>query len=678
MPVTSKKIDELAINTIRFLAVDGVQKANSGHPGMPMGCAPIGYMLYAKLMNHNPSNPKWLNRDRFILSAGHGSMLLYSLLHLCGYGVSLDELKKFRTYGSITPGHPEFGLTPGVETTTGPLGQGFANAVGMAIAQEYLASMFNKGKHKILDHYIYGICSDGDLMEGVSHEAASLAGHLKLSKLIFFYDDNKITIDGSTSLAFSEDVGQRFDAYGWQVLRITNVNELSQIEDAVNKAKAETKKPTLIITKTNIGYGSPNKQDTSEAHGSPLGDEEIRLTKKKLGWPEDLSFHIPEEIFEMFTKVKDEGEQKEKAWKELFNEYKKEFPDDASKFISYMNNDFGNEWESALPVFEDDGKKLATRAASGKVLNSIASKLPTLIGGSADLAPSNNTFIKGFGEFSAENRSGRNFHFGIREHGMASIMNGMAIYGGVIPYGGTFLIFSDYLRPAIRLASLSHVKPIYVLTHDSIGLGEDGPTHQPVEHLASLRAIPGNLVIRPADANETAEAWKAALNHKNGPVGLILTRQGLPVLDQKKYKSAANLHKGAYVLYETSSEPDIILIASGSEIGVTLKAVPLLEEKDINVRVVSFPSWGLFEKQNADYKESVLPHKIKARVVIEAGVKQGWEKYAGESGEIISIEKFGASAPVEVIFDKYNFNPGYISETAFKVVEKLKKLGKNI
>ncbi len=677
MPVTSKKIDELAINTIRFLAVDGVQKANSGHPGMPMGCAPIGYMLYAKLMNHNPKNPKWLNRDRFILSAGHGSMLLYSLLHLCGYEVSLDDLQKFRTYGSITPGHPEFGLTPGVETTTGPLGQGFANAVGMAIAQEYLASMFNKGKHKILDHYIYGICSDGDLMEGVSHEAASLAGHLKLSRLIFFYDDNKITIDGSTSLAFSEDVGQRFEAYGWQVLRITNVNELSQIEDAVNKAKAETKKPTIIITKTNIGYGSPNKQDTSEAHGSPLGDKEIRLTKKKLGWPEDLSFHIPEEIFEMFTKVKDEGEQKERQWNELFNEYKKEFPDDASKFISYMNNDFGNEWESALPVFEDDGKKLATRAASGKVLNSIASKLPALIGGSADLAPSNNTFLKGFGEFSAENRSGRNFHFGIREHGMASIMNGMAIYGGVIPYGGTFLIFSDYLRPAIRLASLSHVKPIYILTHDSIGLGEDGPTHQPIEHLASLRAIPGNLVIRPADANETAEAWKVALNHKNGPIGLILTRQGLPVLDQKKYKSASNLHKGAYVLYETSSEPDVILIASGSEIGITLKSVSLLEEKDISVRVVSFPSWELFEKQNAEYKESILPHKIKARVVIEAGVKQGWEKYAGDAGEIISIDKFGASAPVEVIFDKYNFNPGNIAETAFRVVEKLKKLGKN-
>lgn len=678
MPVTSKKTDELAVNTIRFLAVDGVQKANSGHPGMPMGCAPIGYMLYAKIMNHNSSNPKWLNRDRFILSAGHGSMLLYSLLHLCGYGVSLDELKKFRTYGSITPGHPEYGLTPGVETTTGPLGQGFANAVGMAIAQEYLASMFNKGKHKILDHYIYGICSDGDLMEGVSHEAASLAGHLKLSKLIFFYDDNKITIDGSTSLAFSEDVGQRFEAYGWQVLRITNVNELTQIEDAVNKAKSETKKPTIIITKTNIGYGSPNKQDTSEAHGSPLGDEEIRLTKKKLGWPEDLSFHIPEEIFEMFNKVKEEGEQKEKQWNELFNEYKKEFPDDASKFISYMNNDFGTEWESELPVFEDDGKKLATRAASGKVLNSIAAKLPTLIGGSADLAPSNNTFIKGFGEFSAETRSGRNFHFGIREHGMASIMNGMAIYGGVIPYGGTFLIFSDYLRPAIRLASLSHIKPIYVLTHDSIGLGEDGPTHQPIEHLASLRAIPGNLVIRPADANETAEAWKAALNHKNGPVGLILTRQGLPILDQKKYKSASNLHKGAYVLYETSSETDVILVASGSEIGITLKAVSILEEKDINVRVVSFPSWELFEKQNTEYKESVLPNKIKSRVVVEAGVKQGWEKYAGESGEIISIEKFGASAPVEVIFDKYNFNPVYIAETAFKVVEKFRKLGKNI
>jgi transketolase len=678
MPVTSRKTDDLAINTIRFLAVDAVQKANSGHPGMPMGCAPIAYMLYTKLMNHNPENPKWYNRDRFILSAGHGSMLLYSMLHLCGYEVSLEQLKNFRTFGSITPGHPEFGLTPGVETTTGPLGQGFANAVGMAIAQEYLGSLFNKGKYRILDHYIYGICSDGDLMEGVSHEAASLAGHLKLSKLIFFYDDNKITIDGSTSLAFSEDVGQRFEAYGWQVLRVNNVNELSQIEDAVNRAKSESKKPTLIVTKTNIGYGSPNKQDTSEAHGSPLGDEEIRLTKKKLGWPEDLSFYIPEEIFEMFLKVKEEGIEKEKHWQANFDEYKKEYPSEASMFISFMNNEFGSEWESALPVFSDDGKKLATRAASGKVLNSIAVKLPTLIGGSADLAPSNNTFLKGIGEFSAENRSGRNFHFGIREHGMASVMNGMAIYGGIIPYGGTFLIFSDYLRPTIRLASLSHIKPIYIFTHDSIGLGEDGPTHQPVEHLAALRAIPGNIVIRPADANETVSAWKTAINYQHGPVSIILTRQGLPILDQNKFTSAENLAKGAYILQENTGKPDIILIASGSEVSLSLKAAQALIEKGINVRVVSFPSWELFEKQDNDYKESVLPKKVKARIAVEAGVKMGWEKYTGEYGDVISIEKFGASAPAEIIFDKYGFNTGNIVETALNVLEKVKNSGKHI
>lgn len=677
MPVTLKKNDELAINTIRFLAVDSIQKANSGHPGMPMGCAPIAYSLYTKLMNHNPANPGWFNRDRFILSAGHGSMLLYSTLHLCGYEVSLDQLKLFRQFGSLTPGHPEYGLTPGVETTTGPLGQGFANAVGMAIAQEYLGALFNKGKFRIIDHYIFGICSDGDLMEGVSHESASLAGHLKLGKLIFFYDDNKITIDGSTSLTFSEDVGQRFEAYGWQVIRINNVNEISQIMDAVSKAKSESKKPTIIITKTNIGFGSPNKQDTAEAHGSPLGDEEVRLTKKKLGWPEDLTFHIPEEISEIFLKVKEEGIEKEKQWQNIFNEYQNEFPAEASMFISYMNNNFGDEWESSLPVFEDEGKKLATRAASGKVLNSIASKLPTLIGGSADLAPSNNTFLKDFGEFSADNRSGRNFHFGIREHGMAGILNGMATYGGIIPYGGTFLIFSDYLRPAIRLAALSHINPIFIFTHDSIGLGEDGPTHQPIEHLAALRSIPGNVVIRPADANETVAAWKAAIKHEDGPVELILTRQGLPILDQGKYNSAENLLNGAYILHDPTGNPDLIILASGSEVSLSLKAAEILAEKGIDTRVVSFPSWELFERQEEEYKESVIPQKVKARIAVEAGVAMGWEKYVGESGEVISIEKFGASAPAEVLFDKYGFSSEQIADSAFRVLEKLRKLGKH-
>ena len=466
----SNNIDRVSINTIRFLAVDGVQKANSGHPGMPMGCAPIAYSLYTKFMKHNPANPKWLGRDRFILSAGHGSMLLYSILHLCGYNISMDDLKSFRQWNSITPGHPEYGLTPGVETTTGPLGQGFANAIGMAIAQEYLGSMFNKDDMKILDNYFYGICSDGELMEGISHEAASLAAHLKLGKIIFFYDNNKITIEGSTSLAFTEDVSKRFEAYGWQVLDVDDVNDLSQIDAAVKEAQKETSKPTLINTRTHIGYGSPNKQDTSAAHGSPLGEEEVKLTKKNLNWPEDKTFYVPAEVRTFFEKIKSNGAKAEEEWNTLFNNYKEKYPEDAKLFLSVMNGDLGNEWKSALPSFDDAEEKLATRAASGKVINAIAGSLPTLIGGSADLAPSNNTLIKDADSFSAGNYSGRNFHFGIREHAMASIMNGMAYYGGVIPYGGTFLVFSDYLRPAIRLASLSKIKVIYVFTHDSIGL----------------------------------------------------------------------------------------------------------------------------------------------------------------------------------------------------------------
>lgn len=668
MPNQTKSIEQLAINTIRFLAIDGVQKANSGHPGMPMGCAPIAYSLYSKIMKHNPANPKWINRDRFILSAGHGSMLLYSILHLCGYGVSLNELKNFRQWGSITPGHPEFGLTPGVETTTGPLGQGFSNAVGMAIAQAYLASMFNKDDIKLIDHFIYGICSDGELMEGISHESASLAGHLKLGKLIFFYDDNKITIDGSTSLAFSEDISKRFDAYGWHVQTVADVNDVASLEAAVTNAQSVSDKPSLIITKTHIGFGSPNKQDSSDAHGSPLGEAEIKLTKQNLGWQEEAAFFIPDEVKEYFKQVQVNGKSVEEEWNRKFLDYQKKYPEEAKLFSEVMHGEFGNEWKSKLPVFEDDGKKMATRTASGKVINSIASSLPTLIGGSADLAPSNNTFLKDYKTFSSENYSGRNFHFGIREHGMAGVMNGMAIYGGVIPYGATFLVFSDYLRPSIRLASISKIKPIYIFTHDSIGLGEDGPTHQPVEHLASLRAIPGLVVIRPADANETSAAWSAAIEHKGSPVALILTRQGLPILDQKKYPSAENLLKGAYILKDPNSKPDLILMASGSELSLALNASERLEAAGRKVRVVSFPSWELFEMQSGKYKNTVLPPNVKKRISIEAGASQGWQKYIGDEGVSISMESFGASAPVEILLEKFGFTVENILEHANKIL----------
>jgi transketolase len=674
--MSNKDINQLSINTIRFLAVDAVQKANSGHPGMPMGCAPIAYRLYTKYMKHNPANSHWLNRDRFILSAGHGSMLLYSILHLCGYKISMDDLKSFRQWKSITPGHPEFGLTEGVETTTGPLGQGFSNAVGMAIAQEYLASLFNKPDIKILDHFIYGICSDGDLMEGISHEAASLAGHLKLSKLIFFYDDNGITIDGKTSLAFSEDIKKRFEAYHWQVLTVNDVNDLSQIDKAVEEAQKEKNKPTLIITKTNIGFGSPNKQDSSSAHGSPLGEAEVKLTKKNLGWWEDKFFYIPDEVSDHFNQLKNNLKNYEDEWNKLFDTYKKKYPDAAEQFVKVFNNDFGDLWINALPAYTNYSEKIATRSASGKVINAIVEYLPTLIGGSADLHPSNDTYINNSSNFSAENRAGRNFHFGIREHGMGGVLNGMAIYGGLIPYGGTFLIFSDYMRPSIRLASLSGVRPIYIYTHDSVGLGEDGPTHQPIEHLASLRAIPKLIVIRPADANETVEAWKFAIEHKGSPVAIALTRQKIPVIDRTKFATAENLSKGAYVLNQSEKNPEVILMASGSEVSLALEAFNALQSEGIKTRVVSFPSWEIFEAQSEEYKESVFPKSVKARVSIEAGVKQGWEKYIGDFGEAISIEKFGASAPYEIIFKEYGFTKEAVVVSVKRVLGKIQSKNK--
>lgn len=669
----NNNIDQVSINTIRFLAVDAIQKANSGHPGMPMGCAPIGYMLYDKYMKHNPANPNWVNRDRFILSAGHGSMLLYSLLHLTGYNLPMEQLQQFRQWESKTPGHPEYRLTPGVETTTGPLGQGFANAVGIALAEAHVAALFNKDDMKIIDHHIYGICSDGDLMEGVSHEAASIAGNLGLGKIIFFYDNNHITIDGKTSLTFSEDIGKRFDAYNWHVQYIDDVNDLETLEHSIKIAQSVTNKPSIIVTTTHIGFGSPNKQDTSEAHGSPLGPEEVKLTKRNLGWPEDKQFYIPAEVADHFKDVMAKGKKEEEDWNKLFASYKSKYPDDAALFEKFMTGDFGDEWIAQLPKFEDDGKKLATRSAGSKVINAIAKYLPNLIGGSADLNPSTNTYIKESGAISKGNYAGRNIHFGIREHGMTSILNGMALYGGIIPYGATFMVFSDYLRPALRLASLSRIKPILVFTHDSIGLGEDGPTHQPVEHLASLRAIPGLVLIRPADANETSYAWQAAIQHKGSPVAIILTRQGLPILDQNKYPSASNLLKGAYILKEASGgKPELLLMASGSEVSIALKASEALETEGIKTRVVSFPSWELFEMQTDAYKESVIPSSIKARVSIEAGIKQGWEKYIGDKGSSVSIETFGHSAPVDILMEKYGFSAANISTVAKKVLSGLK------
>ena len=670
MPDTKLDIEELSINTIRTLAIDAVQKANSGHPGMPLGMAPIAYALYYKTLKHNPANPNWLNRDRFVLSAGHGSMLLYSILHLTGYKVSLDDLKNFRQWNSITPGHPELGHTAGVETTTGPLGQGFATAIGMAIARDYLAALFNKDDIKIIDHGIWGICSDGDLMEGVSHEAASLAGHLKLGKLVFFYDDNKITIDGKTDISYSDDVAKRFESYGWQVLTILDVNESNQVERTIKMALTNSDKPTLIITKTHIGFGSPNKQDKSSSHGAPLGEEEVKLTKRNLGMPEDKTFYVPEEVYSHFKGIVECGQEAEDIWNKTIDEYKIKYPKDFTLFESVLNYKFDEEWLNHLPKFENYLEKISTRVASGKVLNAAAIDIPTLIGGSADLNESNMTHIKSSASFSAEDRKGKNIHFGIREHAMGSVLNGMAIYGGIIPFGATFLIFSDYMRPAIRLAALMKQKVIYVFTHDSIGLGEDGPTHQPIEQIASLRAIPNLTVIRPADANETVEAWKYAINHKGGPIALILTRQKLLVLDQSKYSSAKGLNLGAYIVKDTRAKPDLLLIATGSEVSLSIKAAEQLEEEGKNVRVISFPSWEIFEKQSDEYKKQIFPSEIKARVSVEMGVGVGWHKYVGDSGEVKSIETFGASAPDNILYEKYGFTVEDVVATAKRVISK--------
>ena len=655
MPEARLDIEQLSINTIRTLAIDAVQKANSGHPGMPLGMAPIAYALYYKTMKHNPANPNWINRDRFILSAGHGSMLLYSILHLSGYKVSLDDLKNFRQWNSITPGHPELGHTAGVETTTGPLGQGFATAVGMAIARDYLSALFNKDDIKIIDHVIFGICSDGDLMEGISHEAASLAGHLKLGKFVFFYDDNKITIDGKTDISYSDEVQKRFESYGWLVLTILDVNDSDQIERAINLCRSSCDRPTLIITKTHIGYGSPNKQDKSSSHGAPLGEEEVRLTKRNLGMPEDKTFYVPDEVYSHFKGITECGQEAEDMWNKVLDDYKNKYPKDFVLFESVLNGKFDNNWLNHLPKFENYTEKISTRVASGKVLNAAVIYIPTLIGGSADLNESNMTHIKSSTSFSATDRKGKNIHFGIREHAMGAILNGMSIYGGIVPFGATFLIFSDYMRPAIRLAALMKLKVIYVFTHDSIGLGEDGPTHQPIEQIASLRTIPNLTVIRPADANETVEAWKFALNHKDGPVALILTRQKLPVIDRNKYTPEIGLQKGAYIIKDSTETPDLLLIATGSEVSLALNAAEIMETEGKNVRVISFPCWEIFEQQSNEYKNQIFPPEISARLSIEMGVAMGWKKYVGNIGESLSIEIFGASAPDSVLYEKYGF-----------------------
>ena len=663
-PVTatdSQSLDRLCADTLRMLAADGVQKANSGHPGMPMGMADAAYVLWTRFLKHNPANPQWPDRDRFVLSAGHGSMLLYGLLHLTGYDLRLEELMEFRQWGSRTPGHPEHGLTPGVELTTGPLGQGFAAGVGMALAERWLAARFNRPGFPIVDHFTYAIVSDGDLMEGLSHEAASLAGHLGLSKLIYLYDDNHISIDGPTTLAFTEDVLARFAAYGWHVQRVDGHNQ-ADVEAAIRAAQAETLRPSIIACRTHIGFGSPHKQDTAGVHGSPLGEEELRLTKENLGWSQEPRFYIPDEVLPVFRAARQEGAAREGAWRELFARYREAYPDLAAEFERVTAGELPDDWEDALPLFTPDDGAMATRAASGTTLNAIASAVPELLGGSADLHPSNKTYLKGYDDIQRGNFGGRNLHFGVREHGMGGILNGLAMHGGIIPYGGTFLVFSDYMRPSIRLAAMMEAHVIYVFTHDSIGVGEDGPTHQPVEHLAALRTIPGLTVIRPADARETVEAWRVALKHDHGPVALALTRQGLPVLDIPAEELRAGVERGGYVLADDAA-PEVILIGSGSEVSVALAARQLLAERGVAARVVSMPSWELFDAQPQEYRESVLPSGP-PRVAVEAGISQGWHKYVGAEGATVTVDRFGASAPYKVLMEEYGLTAERVTEKA--------------
>lgn len=662
MPTTD--LDLLAINTVRTLSMDAVQKAESGHPGTPMALAPLAYVLFTRTMRHDPADPHWPNRDRFVLSCGHASMLLYSSLYLSGYGLELEDLKQFRQWESRTPGHPEYGYTPGVETTTGPLGQGIGNAVGMAVAEAHLAATFNKGDAKIVDHHTYFICSDGDLMEGISHEAASFAGHFKLGKLIGFYDDNRITIDGSTDLTFTDDTAKRFEAYGWQVLHISDVNDLDQIEKAIADAQAETTKPTLVVTRTHIGYGSP-RQDSEKAHGEALGKDNVLAAKKFYNWPSTEPFFVPEEALAHWRKTKERGAKQHAEWNDAAKKYAAANAADAKELERRLAGELPANWADKIPKFTKENGNVASRAAFGAVLNATADILPELVGGSADLTPSNNTSVKTWKSFAPDDYAARYVHFGIREHGMASIMNGMALHGGIIPYGGTFLIFSDYMRPSVRLAAFMKQRVIFIYTHDSIGLGEDGPTHQPIEQLSALRAIPGFTLLRPADANETAVAWRVAMEHKDGPVALVLTRQKLGFIDRETYASAEGVAKGGYVLAEAAGgkKPQVVLMSAGSEVGLILQAHQQLAEAGIGSRVVSMPSMELFRGQSAEYRSSVLPAGV-PRVAIEAGHPMSWYEWVAGNGEVLGLTRFGASAPYEKVYEELGITVGHVVAAA--------------
>ena len=666
----SAELDQQCVNTIRFLSVDMVQKADSGHPGMPLGAAPMAYVLWMRWLKYHPHHPHWVDRDRFVLSAGHASAMLYSLLHLTGYDLSLDDIKQFRQWGSKAPGHPELGHTPGVETTTGPLGQGMANVVGMAIAEAQLAARYNRPDHPVIDHRTYAIVSDGDLMEGVASEASSLAGHLKLGKLTCLYDDNRVTLSAGTDITFSEDRAARFAAYGWHTVLVEDGNDLDAIDNALQAAHDETTRPSLILIRTHIGFGSP-EQDSFKAHGSPLGVDDVKKTKQALGWPSEPSFLIPDRALAHFRKAITRGERHEVAWNERMNAYTQAFPELSAELLHSLRNELPSGWDEGIPTFASDAKGLATRDASGEVMNAIASKLPALSGGSADLDPSTKTALKGFGDFNPPvvqgddqqgsdkggwSHQGRNIHFGVREHAMGAIVNGLAAHGGFIPYGSTFLIFSDYMRPPIRLAALMGLHVIHVFTHDSIALGEDGPTHQPVEQLANLRAIPNLTVIRPADANETAMAWRVAVETRDRPVVLVLTRQALPTLDRNHYAAADGLRRGGYVLSDApDGKPQLILLASGSEVSLIVAAAERLQAQGIAVRCVSMPSWELFEALPQAERDSVLPPSVTARLAVELGVSQGWDRYIGAHGDMLGVEHFGASAPADVLLREYGF-----------------------
>ena len=686
-----RELQELCINTIRILSADAVQNANAGHPGMPMGAAALAYTLWTRFLKHNPRNPQWSDRDRFVLSGGHGSMLLYSLLYLSGYDLPLEEIKHFRKWGSKTPGHPERGVTPGVEVTTGPLGQGFANGVGLAIAEAWLAAHHNRPGHKIVDHYTYVICGDGDLMEGVSHEAASLAGHLRLGKLIYLYDQNHISLAGATEIDFTEDVAKRFQAYGWHTRIVPDGNDTEDVAAAIREAQSDDQRPSLILARTHIGYGSPHKQDNFTAHGDPLGEEELQATKKALGWPTMEKFYLPTDAVEYFRQAVPHGAQMEEEWLRKFDAYKQAFPKEAAEFESMVKGELLQNWDADLPKWEPTDKLIATRAAGGETMSALAKHIPNLIGGSADLNPSTRTALKGMGDFQSPevsgpgtlgavggewNYSGRNIAFGVREHAMGAAVNGMAAHGGVLPFSATFLQFSDYMKPAIRLGALSHLKAIYVFTHDSIGLGEDGPTHQPIEHLAGLRAIPGLTVIRPADANETAEAWAVAVQN-SGPTLLVLTRQTVPHLDRGEAKNPG-VARGAYILADAEGgAPEMILIGTGSEVGLCMQARLKLKSLGVKARVVSMPSWSLSDAQDESYRESVLPRGIKKRVTVEAGSPIGWHRWAGDEGSVMGVERFGASAPGQDVLTHLGFTADHVAASALRLLARYKEADSN-